>query len=884
MKVFYLALLLCSSATRFLSLGAQIMGPRFQTHHVYVYKYVASAETLYVRGSSGQNAGVGMTTRAHLSVAWERNGEQLVRLQLFGTRFQSTAEQKPETRNKPSAMFGSSSSKALQQPIFFLWRRGKVDGIYVNNEEPFEIVNLKRGLISLFQLQPIVGETIESDIAGECKVTYRMKRNRVRKLRDVKSCTNRETAFPATNKVLGTEWHGTGIIAATVEQDLIKLVAAEEQHNITVNIQTTAGTRVLSRQRMKLMDSTPGPEPTQEFSVDRAIAAIAPGYTARFLGAEKSPSHSKMHRSARLMVQSVRKRMEPDNLGKSASTRSFISLLRVLRHSSQKDMLKLLQKEPEKTLLQLIDVMSAAQTDASRLALLSFLDFSKANKAEAYERFLYGCAFATRPSPELLQNLMDRLDGQIASAETRQTVIIVIGALMGKLCQAGQCQLPVVREAWKRLLAGSDTNNSDTEIQTHLLALKNTFLPETVHIFTKHAELGPGATSAIAISGLQGFPSEFITHEVNSAMNRIYHQSNQIYEKTVRVAAAERILTGNPSEAEVRNILLSLHSLTPEMAKFILARVEDLLRVGHPNSNIIQEVLKDHRVHNYEQFARSGSSSSFSGFMSKMEGVTSTYNLNILYSGSGILRKSNMDIFIFSHGSSLHATQVSIEAQGLEGLIAGTPDEGEEDLETMASMSPILFDLQLRPITFFNGYADLVTKMWSATGEPTSAVKGSILLIDHSQLIWLQFGVPFGVNLLGALSIDISGSMDVSLWDRQSKTIVCNKGAVVLSSVGSMVLGRLKVHSEHILSTEARLDFTTTVQFTSYPFLVCMQMEKDTFPFREEQQQSERLEGGYSWNARRAREFNITGSEFPLHQDNSMMCNIMYDVEEENWY
>ena len=77
---------------------------------------------------------------------------------------------------------------------------------------------------------------------------------------------------------------------------------------------------------------------------------------------------------------------------------------------------------------------------------------------------------------------------------------------------------------------------------------------------------------------------------------------------------------------------------------------------------------------------------------------------------------------------------MSIEAQGLEGLIAGTPDEGEEDLETMASMSPILFDLQLRPITFFNGYADLVTKMWSATGEPTSAVKGSILLIDHSQV------------------------------------------------------------------------------------------------------------------------------------------------------
>uniref|UniRef100_UPI00358F7797 microsomal triglyceride transfer protein large subunit-like n=1 Tax=Myxine glutinosa TaxID=7769 RepID=UPI00358F7797 len=201
MKLFYLALLLCSSGTRFLALGAQTLGPRFQTHHVYVYKYVGTAETLRIRGTSEQNAGVGMTTRARLNVAWEKEGEQLVRLQLFGTRFKSSAEQKPETHNKPSALFGSSGSKALQQPIFFLWRQGKVHAIYVKNQEPKEIVNLKRGLISLFQLQPIVGETIESDIAGECKVTYRMKRNRVSKLRDVKSCTNRETAFQATNKV-----------------------------------------------------------------------------------------------------------------------------------------------------------------------------------------------------------------------------------------------------------------------------------------------------------------------------------------------------------------------------------------------------------------------------------------------------------------------------------------------------------------------------------------------------------------------------------------------------------------------------------------------------------------------------------------------------------
>lgn len=76
-----------------------------------------------------------------------------------------------------------------------------------------------------------------------------------------------------------------------------------------------------------------------------------------------------------------------------------------------------------------------------------------------------------------------------------------------------------------------------------------------------------------------------------------------------------------------------------------------------------------------------------------------------------------------------------IEAQGLEALIAATPDEGEENLDSYAGLSVILFDVQLRPVTFFNGYSDLMSKMLSASSDPVSVVKGLILLIDHSQVI-----------------------------------------------------------------------------------------------------------------------------------------------------
>lgn len=77
---------------------------------------------------------------------------------------------------------------------------------------------------------------------------------------------------------------------------------------------------------------------------------------------------------------------------------------------------------------------------------------------------------------------------------------------------------------------------------------------------------------------------------------------------------------------------------------------------------------------------------------------------------------------------------MAIEAQGLEGLIGAAADEGEEELESFAGMSAVLLDVQLRPVTFFKGYSDLMSKMFSLSADPMNVVKGLILLTDHSQV------------------------------------------------------------------------------------------------------------------------------------------------------
>lgn len=79
--------------------------------------------------------------------------------------------------------------------------------------------------------------------------------------------------------------------------------------------------------------------------------------------------------------------------------------------------------------------------------------------------------------------------------------------------------------------------------------------------------------------------------------------------------------------------------------------------------------------------------------------------------------------------------QVTIEAQGLESMLGENTLEGEEEPELMAGMSAIFFDVQLRPIIFFQGYTDLMTKVLLSSGEPTSVVKGNLLLMDHHQVL-----------------------------------------------------------------------------------------------------------------------------------------------------
>ncbi|NWW90819.1 MTP protein, partial [Rhynochetos jubatus] len=480
-----------------------------------------------------------------------------------------------------------------------------------------------------------------------------------------------------------------------------------------------------------------------------------------------------------------------------------------------------------------VEAAVAAQSLASLAALSDFLDFSKEPKS-LLETFLYAAAFSPRPSGELLRLVLDKLGGKQLAPEVQETGIVALGSLVGKLCQQKLCGLQQeVERGVETILTGLQAAEEESEVVTYLLALGNAMLPETIPTLLDHAEEGPTAITAAAISALRRFPTGHIFGKVKRAMRRIFHENRKSYEKTCRLAAAEILLDNEPSPTDVINILLAANELEMETAAFLLLKIQNSLRADHhPARKIMKDIMRDPRINNYNFFSKAGVSSSFSGPLTVTQDLLSTFGMDLLFLEGGFLRKSVSDFSLLSHGRRLRAAQVTIEAQGMESMLGENVLEGEEEAELMAGMSAVFFDVQLRPIVFFQGYTDLMAKVLLSSGEPTSVVKGNLLLMDHHQVIPLQSGLQVTVKLQGALGLDISADMDVSIWEQELKTSISARGSLAVDFQAELDAPFLQATMRRQTELETSIHFDTMLRFSSSPVLMCLQLRKEHVPYK----------------------------------------------------
>ncbi|KFQ49140.1 Microsomal triglyceride transfer protein large subunit, partial [Nestor notabilis] len=868
-------------------------GPSLNNDKLYKFAYSTEVYVDQVKASLQKSAGYRLSSGVDVNLLWrnpENDDDQLVKVTIRDVQVENVNE-RPAEKNifkgkNTEKIIGKEYLQALQRPIVLELVRGKVKNFYSYENEPAFTQNIKRGLASLFQLQLHSGPAHEVDISGKCNTTYHVRQDQVTKIKDLDSCEIEKQGFTSHNRILDVSTKATSATIYVLEDSFFKSIKAEENYALVLNSQRKTGAKIVSKQRLELKSVEAGPGLIAGKQVAGVIKTLDSSYVAVSLVAEPVKSECRKCPSLSEHWKSIREQMYPEKLSKAEAAKSFLSFIQNIRKATKEEILQVIRSEKKELLPQVVDAITSAQTAASLEAILEFLDFKDESTSLLQERFLYACGFASHPSETLLKSLTAKFKEDIANEEIRETLVIVMGALIRKLCDREGCKLPAVVEAKRLILSRLEKAKKDDNVRMYLLALKNALLPEAIPLLLKYTE-SEGPIGNLAATALQRYDPSFLTKEVKETMNRIYHQNRRVHEKTVRTTAAAIILNSNPSYMEVKNILLSIGELPPEMNKYMLSMIQDILHFEMPSSKTVRQVLKDMRAHNYDRFSKTGSSSAYSGYIIRGPDVSSTYSLDILYSGSGILRRSNMNIRIFDRNAELHAIQVVIEAQGLESIIAATPDEGEENLDSYAGMSAILFDVQLRPVTFFQGYGDLMSKMFSATGDLINVVKGLILLTDYSQEIQLQSGPRASAEFLGGLAIDISGGMEFSLWYRESKTNIKNRVAMFIAGNTEVDSFFVKTGMETTFEVETTLDFISTVQFSQYPFLVCMQMDRVDSPCRSYVTKYESLPSGRRYTARRGKAEPLAGNEYPLHQENSNMCRKVIGAKSDsssNWF
>ncbi|XP_069466849.1 microsomal triglyceride transfer protein large subunit-like isoform X2 [Ambystoma mexicanum] len=862
----------------------QFVPPSFQPGVLHQYHYTLDLQLEHVSQPAMPKGSLKADAAVHAHLLWRNSShpdEQLVQVQIHDFQVLHLPEGTKSVNSSeglsPVDLVGKENIAQLTLPVIFRWNSGKVVDFYGILEGNSQILDLKRGLVSLFQLRMHSGN--ERDVSGMCQVTYNVSEDFITKMKDLRSCTGSTQGHTSVNKMFGVQWQPTSKSVYSLKGSLIQTVVAEEEHDISLTIKSSISTRITSRQKLNLVSTLPGPAEALGLNVEEVVAKLPEKYHVIELMGQPLKNTCPQCPSLITYLKKSGRRPMRINQSKPLATRRFHMFVQMLRYAKKKDVLQLLEQSSGDMVHFLIDAAVAAQSVASLAAVSDFLDFNKKNQVSLQERFLHAAAFAPRPSVQLLGIIMDKLKGPVSDPTVMTTGLIVTGAVVGKLCQMNLCEEEELEYAKATLVEGLKAAEDEPEEIIYLLSLKNAQLPETIPLLLEYAEEHTGAVSSTALAALQSFPSKHINDEVKKTLRRIFHQNRESYEKTSRLTAAEILLTADPSLFDFTNILLALEAMDIETAKLLLSKIQNILHSQQSARKVIQQVLKEPQLNNYHRLSRLGGSSSFSGLMTASKDLVSTYSLELLNTESGLLRRSLSDFLLLSHGHPLQAAQVSIEASGLESILGtGTDEEkeGDEEQEVMAGMSAILFGVQLRPIVFFKGYMDLVSKIFANGGEPINIVQGNVLLIDHLQGIPLQSGLQGIVEFQGGLGLDIFANVDVSLWDQDSKTSIKTKSGLVIDLKAEINSPFYQAQMRARTEAETSLNFNTVVKFFGAPVQVCLQLFQDKLPYKEVFTVMESFPKlNVSSKVCKGRNGTIPGREFPLHRANSEMCKIL---------
>ncbi|CAF0809330.1 unnamed protein product [Rotaria sp. Silwood1] len=858
----------------------------FQSNIDYIYHYAtdvhmdhkiwAGSEESHIKRHT--DAAFHLYARLNLTSVWRSaNGEQhLLKIELKDARFVNRT-------NSHSMIDCLALSTLIRYPSLFMWDQGTISLIYFNENDNLAAINLKKGIISLFQYKQ--DNATETDTLGKCNTEYRIYEDRL--IKDKSACSNIQYSdeYSSAKQFLNYSMDFQSTCVYTFDNSTIKSASCSDMAFPRLIIPEVAGFRIMSRLSVDLIDKIDNDKRQVYSSSDAALKSILGVTPEQYhpLETEKQvhPCDDYCEKFDEF-IEDHSKELTRSNVGNRVASDVFLHLIALTRRQSESTLNKVLEKASKTIKLTLIEAFVSAQTPASLNAVLKHLDSSmnSKNKVELIEGFLMTSAFAPRPTDLLLEKILERLS-KFTSIDNQleQSTYLTLGAIVNKLF---------------------DLNKKSSTIEKYTTLLHNTKKKALVYLSLYNAKLELYESMIVdeirrcndtnlcwlALNALTQYNPEQFSKEIIDILRSIYHEQAGRPKTNIQIRqlCGQLLLRTDISIGDLVNLILSAidktnHQLGVYMWRLISTMAEHDELLFRKIKFIFNGGLVDIT---YDSLAYKGQSDFYRRPFVQTFGFGVYYTISQLMSRLGALRESDFDLHIqqYDKKDKFNLLSFGVSASGLEayvsddGKASDTPDENLQ-----AELRITLLNMQLRPVVLFSGVTGFMSAVWSAPSELTSAFKSNIMVHDVSRYIHLHNGLVVHYEAQSAASLDLSGMASISLWNKNSHSVIRVSSGLSVRSHVDILNDFVTTGINVTISTDVVVDYTTDVDYADTPINVCMQMSVKPSKIYDhvENFYSLKRTKAFRWFGNRTRHF--LGQDYTFTQKNNDMCRQIHMIK-----
>ncbi|KOC60003.1 Microsomal triglyceride transfer protein large subunit [Habropoda laboriosa] len=826
------------------------------------------------------DVGFRLTGELDVTAVWQNPDDLntfLLKIELLQPQLWIKSRRAPEPEG--FVEHSSKMNELAEHHMLLVWREGEVRSIFMDVRESFSSANLKRGLASLLQYRVLDGDVQEQDASGLCNVTYH---SLGPKTVEKRKTFCKEDGLPLTkrhpNPLFCMKLTSTRNSTYELTEHLLpSLVRDDEVHRMMLTARPEIGTMVTSKRILELVSDTLSATTVQANTLSQTVTDLLPQTMEMSMRLQWEPSACPDTGCPMLeqTVDEYRSALESNALGTGKSASALLKLLSLVKSSSQEELLKLLKRPRNRQIKpQLLDVFGAASTVASYQAAMKML--RQDETGDETERYLWALSLSPTPDVDIAMDLLKRSEETHPNDKVSETIALTAAAMSRHFPHA-------VEKARISLEIGLDSCTGEECKLKFLRALRNLRSKAAIPTLLKFATSENRALSVVAWKALLALPRDSITSEVKTTAKRVFYQlGGPKRDSSVRTLALDVILETKPLKEDIRYLVEYLAGTDSayEVRKYLSQRLEQLSEKDRELAEKLDEVLSEagRNVVNYNVLAQKGLSTAFTrSFLRSADSNGSLVTVQEI--NSGLMKRGTVDVVLQIEDHEEALFSLGLFAGGLGSFVSTSSQEEEmqDDELATAGMELDFLGVGIRPFVFFSGQGELMGHVWSGTAlERVPAFQVLTATHNHNEYIPLASGFVAEIDLQGAVSFELAGQIQLSLWSRNAQSLVDLKAGVVVQGGTKVRSDFVQSMAEFSMTMEPKLELATDVDFSG-PVSLCMRLNQLENLVKYQVYKVERVAGSRH-KLRKTRRMRLYSPArcYLLNRKNNEMCSKVF--------